>query len=135
MLKAFKEFVMRGNVLDLAVGVIIGAAFGKIVASLVDDILMPPAKSGKPRLTDAEITTLRAWIEQGAEWPDSLANEIELPPLDPKAIGPVSLTAPTKVSGGKVSSIRPISLAFWADSISPVSIINDAHWRPTVLTI
>jgi large conductance mechanosensitive channel len=42
MLKAFKEFVMRGNVLDLAVGVIIGAAFGKIVASLVDDMLMPP---------------------------------------------------------------------------------------------
>jgi large conductance mechanosensitive channel len=42
MLKEFKAFVMRGNVLDLAVGVIIGAAFGKIVASLVDDILMPP---------------------------------------------------------------------------------------------
>ena len=42
MLKEFKEFVMRGNVLDLAVGVIIGAAFGKIVASLVDDVLMPP---------------------------------------------------------------------------------------------
>ena len=42
MLKEFKEFAMRGNVLDLAVGVIIGAAFGKIVSSLVDDILMPP---------------------------------------------------------------------------------------------
>jgi large conductance mechanosensitive channel len=42
MLKEFKEFVMRGNVLDLAVGVIIGAAFGKIVASLVEDVLMPP---------------------------------------------------------------------------------------------
>jgi large conductance mechanosensitive channel len=42
MLKEFKAFVMRGNVLDLAVGVIIGAAFGKIVASLVDDVLMPP---------------------------------------------------------------------------------------------
>jgi large conductance mechanosensitive channel len=42
MLKEFKEFVMRGNVLDLAVGVIIGAAFGKIVSSLVADILMPP---------------------------------------------------------------------------------------------
>ena len=41
MLKEFKEFVMRGNVLDLAVGVIIGGAFGKIVASLVNDILMP----------------------------------------------------------------------------------------------
>jgi large conductance mechanosensitive channel len=37
----FKQFVMRGNVMDLAVGVIIGAAFGKIVSSLVDDILMP----------------------------------------------------------------------------------------------
>ena len=42
MLKEFKAFVMRGSVLDLAVGVIIGAAFGKIVSSLVDDILMPP---------------------------------------------------------------------------------------------
>jgi len=40
--KEFKEFAMRGNVIDLAVGVIIGAAFGKIVASLVKDIIMPP---------------------------------------------------------------------------------------------
>lgn len=42
MLKEFKAFVMRGNVLDLAIGVIIGGAFGKIVTSLVDDVLMPP---------------------------------------------------------------------------------------------
>lgn len=42
MLKEFKEFAMRGNVLDMAVGVIIGAAFGKIVTSFVNDILMPP---------------------------------------------------------------------------------------------
>ena len=41
MLKEFKEFIARGNVMDLAVGVIIGAAFGKIVTSIVDDILMP----------------------------------------------------------------------------------------------
>lgn len=41
MLKEFKEFAIRGNVMDLAVAVIIGGAFGKIVASLVDDILMP----------------------------------------------------------------------------------------------
>jgi len=41
MLKEFKEFIMRGNVLDLAVAVIIGGAFGKIVGSLVNDILMP----------------------------------------------------------------------------------------------
>lgn len=42
MLKDFKEFAMRGSVVDLAVGVIIGAAFGKIVTSLVNDIIMPP---------------------------------------------------------------------------------------------
>jgi len=42
MFKDFREFVMRGNVMDMAVGVIIGAAFGKIVASLVNDVLMPP---------------------------------------------------------------------------------------------
>ena len=41
MLKEFRDFIMRGNVLDLAVAVIMGAAFGKIVASLVDDILTP----------------------------------------------------------------------------------------------
>jgi large conductance mechanosensitive channel len=42
MLKEFKEFIMRGNVIDLAVGIIIGAAFGKIVTSFVSDVLMPP---------------------------------------------------------------------------------------------
>jgi large conductance mechanosensitive channel len=42
MLKEFKAFVMRGNVLDLAVGIIIGGAFGTIVKSLVDDVIMPP---------------------------------------------------------------------------------------------
>jgi large conductance mechanosensitive channel len=42
MLKEFKEFAMRGNVMDMAVGIIIGGAFGKIVASFVKDVLMPP---------------------------------------------------------------------------------------------
>jgi len=42
MLKEFKEFAMRGNVLDMAIGIIIGAAFGKIITSLVGDVLMPP---------------------------------------------------------------------------------------------
>lgn len=42
MFKDFKEFVMRGNVIDMAVGIIIGAAFGTIIKSLVDDVLMPP---------------------------------------------------------------------------------------------
>lgn len=42
MIKEFKEFAMRGNVMDMAVGIIIGAAFGKIVTSLVNDVIMPP---------------------------------------------------------------------------------------------
>ncbi|MGV8040797.1 MAG: large-conductance mechanosensitive channel protein MscL [Thermoanaerobaculaceae bacterium] len=42
MFKEFREFAMRGNVMDMAVGIIIGGAFGKIVASLVNDVLMPP---------------------------------------------------------------------------------------------
>ncbi len=42
MLKEFKEFAMRGNVLDMAIGIIIGAAFGRVVTSMVNDILMPP---------------------------------------------------------------------------------------------
>jgi len=42
MLKEFKAFILRGNVVDLAIGVIIGAAFGKIVSSFVGDVLMPP---------------------------------------------------------------------------------------------
>ncbi|MCX6283067.1 MAG: large-conductance mechanosensitive channel protein MscL [Bacteroidetes bacterium] len=42
MLKEFKDFAMKGNVIDLAVGIIIGAAFGKIVSSVVNDVIMPP---------------------------------------------------------------------------------------------
>lgn len=42
LLKEFKEFAMRGNAMDMAVGIILGAAFGKIVSSLVGDVLMPP---------------------------------------------------------------------------------------------
>ena len=42
MLKEFREFAMRGNVMDMAIGIIIGGAFGKIISSLVNDVLMPP---------------------------------------------------------------------------------------------
>ena len=42
MMKEFREFAMRGNVIDMAVGIVIGAAFGKIVSSFVNDVLMPP---------------------------------------------------------------------------------------------
>ncbi len=42
MLKEFREFAMRGSLLDLAIGIVLGAAFGRIITSLVNDILMPP---------------------------------------------------------------------------------------------
>ena len=75
MFKEFKEFVMRGNVMDLAIGIIIGAAFGKIVTSFVSDILMPPIGLlfGKVDFTNLYINlssthydTLKAAREAGA---------------------------------------------------------------------
>jgi len=56
MLKEFKEFVMRGNVLDLAVAVVIGGAFGKIVGSLVNDILMPLVGLAMGKINFAELS-------------------------------------------------------------------------------
>ena len=58
MMKEFKEFAMRGNVMDMAVGIIIGAAFGKIVSSFVADVIMPPLGMllGKVNFTDLAIT-------------------------------------------------------------------------------
>jgi large conductance mechanosensitive channel len=75
MLKEFKEFAMRGNVVDMAVGIIIGAAFGKIVTSLVNDVVMPPIgllmgnvdfSQLFVNLSGAEYATLAAAQEAGA---------------------------------------------------------------------
>ena len=75
MLKEFKEFAMRGNVVDLAVGVIIGGAFGKIVTSMTNDVIMPVVGLllGKVdfsnlfvNLGDGDYTTLKAATDAGA---------------------------------------------------------------------
>lgn len=63
MLKEFRDFAMRGNVVDLAIGVIIGAAFGAIVSSLVDDIIMPPIGMA---LANVDFSKLQ-WIIQEAQ--------------------------------------------------------------------
>lgn len=63
MIKEFKEFVMRGNVVDLAVGVIIGAAFGKIISSLVEDIITPLLL--KPALDTAGAKNIETWAPGG----------------------------------------------------------------------
>lgn len=62
ILKEFREFAVRGNVVDMAVGIIIGAAFGKIVASLVEDVVMPPVGVliGGVDFTDLAITLKEA---------------------------------------------------------------------------
>jgi len=69
ILKEFKEFAMRGNVIDLAVGVIIGGAFGKIVASLVADVIMPPIGLvvGGVRFTDLKFEMKAAELVDGVE--------------------------------------------------------------------
>ena len=61
----FKEFISKGNVIDLAVGVVIGAAFGKIVSSLVEDILMPPIGMliGGVNFSDLKLTLQQATID------------------------------------------------------------------------
>ena len=66
-IKEFKEFAMKGNVMDMAVGVIIGGAFGKIVSSLVDDVLMPiiGTLTGGINFTDLAITVGEANIKYG----------------------------------------------------------------------
>jgi large conductance mechanosensitive channel len=64
MVKEFREFVMRGNVMDMAVGIVIGAAFGKIVSSLVTDIIMPPVGL---LIGGVNFTNLKFPIGSGAE--------------------------------------------------------------------
>lgn len=63
MLKEFKEFIAKGNAIDLAVGVVTGAAFGAIVTSLVNDILMPPIGL---LLGDTDFTNLFAVLKEGS---------------------------------------------------------------------
>jgi large conductance mechanosensitive channel len=79
MLKDFKEFVMRGNVVDMAIGIVIGAAFGAIVKSFVDDVLMPPIGL---LLGNVDFTNLFITLREGA-----------------KAAGPYASLAAAKAAG------------------------------------
>lgn len=63
--KEFKDFVMRGNVVDLAVGVIIGGAFNKIVSSLIEDVITPLML--KPVLEAAHVSTLQEYVWHGSK--------------------------------------------------------------------
>ena len=82
MLKEFREFAVKGNVLDLAVGIVIGAAFGRIVQSFVDDVLMPPIGMLLGRVDFAEMFTV---LKAGAVPPPYPTREVA------KAAGAVTL--------------------------------------------
>jgi large conductance mechanosensitive channel len=79
MLKDFKEFIMRGNVVDMAIGIVIGAAFGAIVKSFVDDVLMPPIGL---LLVNVDFSNLFITLKDGA-----------------KAAGPYASLAAAKTAG------------------------------------
>jgi large conductance mechanosensitive channel len=66
MIKEFKDFIMKGNVMDLAIGVIIGAAFGKIVSSLVEDVITPLLLN--PALKAAGVDKIENWAPGGIYW-------------------------------------------------------------------
>jgi large conductance mechanosensitive channel len=83
MLDEFKKFIMRGNVLDLAVGIIIGAAFGAIVKSLVDDIIMPPIGLA---LGNVDFSDLFILLKEGPKAPAPYATV-----ADAQAAGAVTL--------------------------------------------
>ena len=91
MLKEFKAFIMRGNVLDLAVGFIMGGAFGTIVKSLVDDVIMPPIGLA---LGDVDFANLFILLKAG-----------------PKASPPYSTLADAHAAGrhaaGSATPVRP----------------------------
>lgn len=74
MIKEFKSFALKGNVVDLAVGVIVGAAFGAIVKSLVDDIIMPPIGY---LLGNVDFTNLFIVLKEGAKAPAPYATLAE----------------------------------------------------------
>ena len=83
MLKEFKEFAMRGNVLDMAVGIISGAVFGTIVSSLVNDVIMPPVGLA---LGGVDFTNMFVTLREGAKAAGPYASL-----ADAKAAGAVTL--------------------------------------------
>lgn len=70
LIKEFKEFALKGNVMDMAVGIIIGAAFGKIVSSLVKDVIMPPIGVA---MGGVDFSNLKHVIQEAAEGVEEVA--------------------------------------------------------------
>jgi large conductance mechanosensitive channel len=100
MLNEFKKFALRGNVLDLAIGVIIGGAFGKIVSSLVDDIIMPPIR----------VLLSFSHVQNAAEW---------FLPL----VSPQQKVALTSVEAAKAAGIPTLNYGLFLNNVLTFLIV------------
>ncbi len=114
MLKDFKAFIMRGNVVDMAVGIIIGAAFGVIVTSLVKDIIMPPIGLA---LGNVDFSNMFVVLKEGAAAPapyDSLAAA--------KAAGAVTINYGTFIN--TIITFLIIALVIFFFVVRPIAHMN-----------
>ena len=105
MLKEFKEFAMKGNIMDLAIGVVIGGAFQKIVNSLVNDIIMPGISiiTGKVDFSDMVLTVGSASIKYG----NFITSIVDLPIL---GCIPTGIPLPSSVTVIELSSLIQTSI-------------------------
>ncbi len=120
MWKDFRAFIMRGNVMDLAVGVIIGAAFGAVVKSLVDDVIMPPIGL---TLGNVDFSNLFAILKAGPKAPPPYASL-----ADAKAAGAVTLNYGVFLS--TVITFLVVALAVFI----LVRLLNRLYAKPSPVT-
>lgn len=114
--KEFKEFAMKGNVMDMAVGVIIGGAFGKIVSSLVNDILMPPigALLGNVNFTDLRLDISK--IRDMSQAVGEVVNEVTPDGVNIAGKAPRHWNRSIGTTG--LSSSSASTLRFWLSAFS-----------------
>jgi large conductance mechanosensitive channel len=114
MLKDFKAFIMRGNVVDMAVGIIIGAAFGTIIASLVNDVIMPPIGLA---LGNVDFTNLFVVLKEGAITPGPYAAL-----ADAKAAGAITINYGTFINTIIIFLIIALVVFFFI--VRPIARMN-----------
>jgi len=126
MLKEFKEFAMRGNVVDMAVGIIIGAAFGSIVKSLVADVIMPPIGL---LLGNVDFSNLFLTLKEGAEVAGPYASRTAA-----QEAGAVTVNYGTFINEIVIFLIVAIAVFFLIRGINRLSREKEAEQAPAAPT-
>lgn len=125
MLKEYREFIKRGNVIDMAVGIIIGAAFGTIVRSLVDDIIMPPVGL---LLGNMDFTNLFIVLKSGVENPGPY-----MTPAEAKAAGAVTFNYGLFINTLITFFIVSLAVFFLVRTVNRMKIEKEpAREEPTI---